>query len=107
MVVVDKPEIGQARIIVGHEGIARTEPERLPLDLVNDVLGGSGFSSRLMMRVRADEGLTYGVGSGFSLRSVPGPFSVSTFTRKDQVRRVVDLLLEELDAIRSLSLIHI
>ena len=68
---------------------------------MNDTLGGSGFSSRLMMRVRADEGLTYGVGSGYSLRSVPGPFSVSTFTRKDQVRRVVDLLLEEMTGIRS------
>jgi len=101
IVVIDKPELGQARIIVGHEGIARTEDDRLPLDLMNDTLGGSGFSSRLMMRVRADEGLTYGVGSGYSLRSVPGPFSVSTFTRKDQVRRVVDLLLEEMAGIRS------
>ena len=74
IVVVDKPELGQARIIVAHEGIARTEPERIPLDLMNDALGGSGFSSRLMIKVRAEEGLTYGIGSGFSLRSVPGPF---------------------------------
>lgn len=100
IVVVDKPELGQARIIVAHEGIARTEPERIPLDLMNDALGGSGFSSRLMKKVRSDEGLTYGIGSGFSLRSVPGPFSISTFTRKDQVRRVIDLVLEEMSAIR-------
>ena len=100
IIVVDKPELGQARIIVGHEGIARTETERIPLDLMNDALGGSGFSSRLMKKVRSDEGLTYGIGSGFSLRSVAGPFSISTFTRKDQVRRVVDLVLAELTAIR-------
>lgn len=100
IVVVDKPELGQARIIVGHEGISRTEPLRIPIDLMNDALGGSGFSSRLMQRVRSDEGLTYGVGSGYSLRAVPGPFSVSTFTRKDQVGRVVDLLLEEMRALR-------
>lgn len=100
IVVVDKPELGQARIILAHEGIARTEPERIPLDLMNDALGGSGFSSRLMKKVRSDEGLTYGIGSGFSLRSVPGPFSVSTFTRKDQVGRVVDLVLAEMSAIR-------
>lgn len=99
VIVVDKPELGQARIIVAHEGIARTESRRIPIDLMNDALGGSGFSSRLMIRVRANEGLTYGVGSGFSMRSVPGPFSISTFTRKDQVRRVVDLLLEEMEAI--------
>jgi len=101
IVVVDKPELGQARIIMGHEGIARTEPRRIPVDLMNDALGGSGFSSRLMKRVRSDEGLTYGVGSGFSLRSSAGPFSVSTFTRKEKAREVVDLLIEELEAIRS------
>ncbi|MEE8164919.1 MAG: pitrilysin family protein [Myxococcota bacterium] len=101
IVVVDKPELGQARIIVAHEGISRTEPTRIAIDLMNNVLGGSGFSSRLMQTVRADAGLTYGVGSGFSLRRQPGPFSVSTFTRVSEVRRVVDLLLSEIAAIRS------
>ena len=67
---------------------------------MNDALGGSGFSSRLMRRVRSDEGLTYGVNSGFSLRSVAGPFSISTFTRKEKVREVVDLLLAEMQAIQ-------
>ncbi len=100
VIVVDKPDLGQARIIVAHEGISRTEPDRIPIDLMNDALGGSGFSSRLMIRVRSEEGLTYGVGSGFSLRSVAGPFSVSTFTRVEKAREVVDLLLEEMDAIR-------
>lgn len=100
IVVVDKPDLAQARIIVTHEGIARTDPARIALDLLNDALGGSGFSSRLMQRVRSNEGLTYGIGSGFSLRSQPGPFSVATFTRVPMVRRVVDLLLEELEAIR-------
>jgi zinc protease len=100
IVVVDKPELGQARIVVAHEGIARAEPTRIPVALMNDALGGSGFSSRLMKRVRSDEGLTYGVGSGFSMRSRPGPFSVSTFTRVEKTREVVDLLLAELEAIR-------
>lgn len=100
VIVVDKPELGQARIILAHEGISRTEPRRIPIALMNDVLGGSGFSSRLMMRVRSDEGLTYGVGSGYSLRGVPGPFSVSTFTRVEKVREVIDLLLEEMEDIR-------
>ena len=101
IVVVDKPDLVQARIIVAHEGIGRTEPTRIPTGIMNDVLGGSGFSSRLMQKIRSDEGLTYGVGSGFSLRSQPGPFSVSTFTRVSKVRQVVDLVLEELEAIRS------
>lgn len=100
VIVVDKPELGQARIMLAHEGISRTEPKRIPIALMNDALGGSGFSSRLMMRVRSDAGLTYGVASGYSMRGVAGPFSISTFTRVEKVREVVDLLLEEMEGIR-------
>jgi len=100
VVVVDDPDLVQARIVVAHEGIARTDPDRLAAALMNDALGGSGFSSRLMQRVRSDAGLTYGVGSGFSLRTQPGPFFVSTFTRVEETRRVVDLLLAEMRAIQ-------
>ena len=100
VVIVDKPELVQAHLLIGHEGIARSEPERIPIDLMNDALGGSGFSSRLMKVVRGKEGLTYGVRSGFSLRRQPGPFQVSTFTKVETVRRVVDLVLAEMEAIR-------
>ena len=101
VVVVDKPDLLQARIIVAHEGIRRTEPTRIAAGIMNDALGGSGFSSRLMKKIRSEKGLTYGVGSGFSMRSQPGPFSVSTFTRVSKVRQVVDLVLQEMKAIRS------
>jgi zinc protease len=101
LVVVDRPDLVQARITLAHEGIARSEPQRVAVALMNSVLGGSGFSSRLTTRVRAEEGLTYSLWSGFSLRRQPGPFLVSTFTRVSQARRVVDLLLEELDRARS------
>jgi zinc protease len=100
IVVVDRPELGQARIVVTHGGIARTSERRLAASLVNSVLGGSGFSSRLMQRIRSDEGLTYGVSSGFSMRRQPGPFSVATFTRVPEARRVVDLILEGVRGIR-------
>lgn len=100
VVVVDKPDLGQARIVVAHGGIARTSEWRLPATLVNNVLGGSGFSSRLMKRIRSDEGLTYGVRSEFSMRSEAGPFAVSTFTRVPEARRVVDLILEGIQGMR-------
>ena len=100
VVIVDKPELVQAHLLIGHEGIARSEPDRIPIDLMNAALGGSGFSSRLMKVVRGKEGLTYGVRSGFSLRRQPGPFQVSTFTKVETVRRVVDLVLAEMEAIR-------
>jgi zinc protease len=101
VVVVDRPELSQAGIGIAHAGIARTDERRIGAQLMNDVLGGSGFSSRLMASARAAEGLTYGVTSGFSLRRHPGPFEVLTSTRVPEVRRMVDLLLAGLETIRT------
>jgi predicted Zn-dependent peptidase len=100
IVIVDEPELVQAHILIGHEGIARNEPDRIAIDLMNDALGGSGFSSRLMKVVRAEHGLTYSIGSGFGLRQQPGPFQISTFTKVESVGRVVELVLAEMAAIR-------
>lgn len=101
IVLIDRPDLGQARIIVAHGGIARLSPDRLIAILVNSVLGGSGFSSRLMARVRADEGLTYSVSSGFAMRRRPGPFVVSTFTRVPETRRVVELLQAGIESMKT------
>jgi zinc protease len=103
VVVVDRPELVQARVMIAHEGIARTDPDRVAAGLLNSVIGGSGFSSRLMARIRSEAGLTYSVGSGFSLRRSPGPFAVATFTRVPEVRRMIDLLLSELERARTQS----
>ena len=97
ILVVDRKDLVQARIIVGHEGIARTADDRIQTGLMNAVIGGSGFSSRLMTTLRSDAGLTYGVYSDFSLRRHPGPFQVSTFTEVASVRRALDLVLAELE----------
>jgi zinc protease len=103
VVIVDKPDLNQARIIITQEGIERRDPRRLTASLMNATLGGSGFSSRLMGKLRSEAGLTYGVRSGFSMRSQPGPFSASTFTRVPETRRAVDMLLAELEAIREIQ----
>ena len=102
IVVVDRPDLAQSRIVVGHEGIARTAEDRIAVSIFNLIVGGSGFSSRLMAALRGnEEGLTYGVGSGYSLRRAPGPFFASTFTRVEKTRRALDLLLAELERARS------
>jgi len=99
--VVDRPELVQARIMVGHEGLARDDERRVAANLMNGILGGDGFSSRLMKRIRSDEGLTYGIYSGIAYRRRPGPFQVGTFTRVPEVGRVVDLILEELERMKT------
>lgn len=101
IVIVDRPDLGQAQIAIGHSGITRLEPRRIPIQVMNTVLGSAGFSSRLMSKIRADEGLTYGIYSRFASRRLRGPFVVGTFTRVPEVGRVVELTLAELERIRS------
>jgi predicted Zn-dependent peptidase len=97
ILVVDRKDLVQARIVVAHEGIARTDEDRIETGLMNSVIGGSGFSSRLMTTLRSEAGLTYGVYSDFSLRRHPGPFQVSTFTEVASVRQALDIVLAELE----------
>lgn len=87
--LVDRPDLTQSEIRAGHLGLPRRHPDFFPLRLVNYVLGGGGFSSRLMARVRSDLGLTYGINSHFHFRRAPGPFIISTFTPAPHTAQVV------------------
>lgn len=62
--------IPQTVMIMGHKGLDRQDPDWYAATVLNYVLGGGGFSSRLMEEVREKRGLTYGVSSGLqSLRN--------------------------------------
>jgi zinc protease len=78
--LLDRPELTQSEIRLGHLGLPRSHPDFFPLKLVNYILGEGGFSSRLMTRIRSDLGCTYGIRSHFHFRRAPGPFIISTFT---------------------------
>jgi predicted Zn-dependent peptidase len=62
--VVDK-EVNQGRVTILLPGIQRDDPDFPATQVMNDILGGGGFTSRIMNRVRSDEGLAYSAGSGF------------------------------------------
>ncbi len=51
----------QSVALFGHEGIMRHDPDFFPAFVLTEVLGGGGFTSRLMTEVREKRGLTYGV----------------------------------------------
>lgn len=98
--VIDWPELGQAQVALGHEGIARTDPDRLAVQLFNTVLGNAGFSARLMAEIRAEKGLTYGISSQFAQRRAGGPFVVITFTEVARVGELLEATIHELERIR-------
>jgi zinc protease len=83
ILLVDRPDLTQATIALGHPGIAHADPRFYGATLVNYVLGGSDFSSRLMTEVRAKRGLTYGIGSSFGAPLYQGAFRVVASTRNE------------------------
>jgi len=60
--------------------------------LLNHILGGGGFSSRLMNEVREQRGLVYGVYSYFAPLAVSGPFVISLQTRADQAGKALQVV---------------
>lgn len=89
-------DAAQAQIYIGQPGIKRNDPDFLVLVVANHILGGNGFSSKLMQRVREDRGLTYGIGSGFSPSAHAGAFTIMLKTRPDQAQEALDLSLQVL-----------
>lgn len=53
--------IAQANIVLGHGGVSREPPDFYALSVLNYILGGGGFASRLVEETRAKRGLAYGV----------------------------------------------
>ncbi len=62
--LVDK-DVNQGRVAMLLPGIMRENPDYFPIIIMNDILGGGGFTSRIVNRVRSDEGLAYSAGSSF------------------------------------------
>ncbi len=60
--MVDKA-VNQGRVSIGIRGIQRDDPDLYAMRVMNDILGGGGFTSRLVNRIRSDEGLAYQVNS--------------------------------------------
>jgi len=91
----------QATVMFGEFGVDRTNPDRFALLLMNEILGGSGFTSRVMERVRSDEGLAYDVGTAYSAGGRDlGTFHAFLQTRTESVGPAIRATLEEIRRIR-------
>jgi zinc protease len=91
----------QAHIFIGQPGMLRGDDDYFPLYLGNHVLGGSGFTSRLVKEVRSDRGLAYSVYSYFMPMREKGPFISGLQTRGDQADQAVKLVLENIREFRA------
>ena len=74
----------QSHIALAYPGLKRVDPDYFPLLVGNHVLGGGGFTSRLMEEIRQKRGLAYSVQSHFAPLREKGPFEIGLQTRKEQ-----------------------
>lgn len=90
-----KQEIPQTIIEITQQGISREDPDIFTAHVMNYILGGSGFGSRLMEEVREKRGLSYGIYTGFDHLNHADVYSVSTSTATDNVDEVLSLIAQE------------
>ncbi len=95
VLLVDKEDALETTFIIGTRGIPRNNPDYIPLQVVNTILGGR-FTSWLNAELRIKRGLTYGAHSGFITNRVTGSFIVSSFTRTETTFEAIDLAVEVL-----------
>ncbi len=99
---VHKADVNQGRVTIGHIGTTRDNPDSYALSVMNDILGGGGFTSRIMSRVRSDEGLAYSAGSSFDLGTYyPGTFEASFQSKSTTTAQAIDIVIEEINRIRT------
>ncbi len=100
--MIKKADVNQSRIRVGHIGVKRDIPDAYALMVMNDILGGGGFTSRIVRRVRSDEGLAYNSGSAFE-RPVdfPGTFRAWFQTKHETGAFGTRLIVDEINRIRT------
>ena len=91
VVVIDKPDAGQAAVYLARTGINRKDTDYFRGIVANSVL--SGYSGRLNQEIRIKRGLSYGAASALDARRDVGPFIASAQTKNESGAVVADLLV--------------
>ncbi len=100
--LLNKEGVNQGRVAIGHRSIKRGSPDEFPLMVMNGILGASGFRSRLVARVRSDEGLAYNTGSRFSQGTYfPGSFQCWFQSKSNSCAYAARIVLDEINRLRT------
>ena len=94
-------DVNQGRVSLGLPTVRRDHPDAYALQVMNAVLGGSGFTSRITKTVRSNEGLAYSAGSGLSVGVwYPGRFRAGFQSKSRTVLWATELVLDEIRKMR-------
>jgi zinc protease len=96
--IIDMP-VPQSVAIFGSTGLPRKDKDFMAGFVLNHILGGGGFSSRLMEQVREKRGLAYGVGSSLQPYRRASVFVGSVATKNEQMAQSIDVIKAELKSL--------
>ncbi|HEX9860618.1 MAG TPA: pitrilysin family protein [Nitrospirota bacterium] len=94
-------DITQANILMGHVGISREDPDYYALYVMNYALGGGGFASRILDKIRDDMGLAYSAYSYFMAQKYDGSFQVGMETKNESARTAIDETLKLIEKMKA------
>ncbi len=100
MDIIDR-DIPQSIVIFGAPGIRVEDPEYRAAQIMNYVLGGGGFASRLMQEVRAKRGLAYGISTGLATYQLSETLSGGVGTDNARVKETIDITKAEIEKMRN------
>jgi hypothetical protein len=95
---IDKPDVNQSNILLGHIGTTMGNPDYPALVVMNQILSWE----RMFKRVRSEEGLAYSVWGYFGADfDHPGSFSAGCQTKSESTVKAIRLMLEEIRKIQN------
>ncbi len=90
--VIDKPDMTQAIICMGHLGINRLDPDNVEISILNFIYGTGSFNSRLMREVRSNRGLAYATFGAVEGGRDRGPFMSFCMTKTQSAAEAIKLI---------------
>ncbi len=95
-------EVSQGGVNMGIRTLRQGDPDVIAAKVMNHILGGGGFTSRITRRVRSDEGLAYSAGSALSENPWDDGLWIAYFESKNQtVALAATIILEEIERIKT------
>ncbi len=92
--------ITQANVIIGEKGVSRENTDYYALVVMNYILGGGGFASRLTEEIRTTRGLAYDVTSFFDPGKYAGSFQIMLQTKNSTAEEAIALSRQQMELIR-------
>ncbi|MDE0598875.1 MAG: zinc protease [Dokdonia donghaensis] len=97
LLFVDIPNAKQSVINIGYIGMARTDKDFYPAEVMNYKLGGS-FSGAVNLILREEKGYTYGARTYFNGSKIPGTFTASSSVRTNTTGESVEIFRDQIKA---------